>query len=127
MQPSVEDVLLSAIPGLPKVHLHNPVLVYEIGEDFMKFFYQAEEGKLDPFVLVARGSTPNEELRKEGYWAAVGTSPQTGQPGSLLGHRHHAAVRSFDHCLPCSVHMYLGNGKTLETVHSPMSGHQLKM
>ena len=25
-QPSVEDVLLGAIPGLPKVHLHNPVL-----------------------------------------------------------------------------------------------------
>ena len=24
-QPSVEDVLLGAIPGLPKVHLHNPV------------------------------------------------------------------------------------------------------
>ncbi|HJT87661.1 MAG TPA: hypothetical protein VJ732_07385, partial [Bryobacteraceae bacterium] len=27
-QPSVEDVLLGAIPGLPKVHLHNPVLAY---------------------------------------------------------------------------------------------------
>jgi hypothetical protein len=26
MQPSIEDVLLGAIPGLPKVHLHNPVL-----------------------------------------------------------------------------------------------------
>ncbi len=25
-QPSVEDVILGAIPGLPKVHLHNPVL-----------------------------------------------------------------------------------------------------
>ncbi|MGA7318154.1 MAG: hydrogenase expression protein HypE, partial [Silvibacterium sp.] len=24
-QPSIEDVLLGAIPGLPKVHLHNPV------------------------------------------------------------------------------------------------------
>jgi hydrogenase small subunit len=23
-QPSIEDVLLGAIPGLPKVHLHNP-------------------------------------------------------------------------------------------------------
>ena len=28
-QPSIEDVLLGAIPGLPKVHLHNPVLAYE--------------------------------------------------------------------------------------------------
>jgi len=28
-------------------------------------------------------------------------------------------VRSFDPCLPCGVHMYLGNGKTLEQMHSP--------
>ncbi len=28
-------------------------------------------------------------------------------------------VRSFDPCLPCGVHMYLGNGKTLERLHSP--------
>ena len=32
------------------------------------------------------------------------------------------AVRSFDPCLPCGVHMYLGNGKVLETRHSPMFG-----
>ena len=31
--------LLGAIPGLPKVHLHNPVLAYENGDDFMKFWY----------------------------------------------------------------------------------------
>jgi hydrogenase large subunit len=29
------------------------------------------------------------------------------------------AVRSFDPCLPCGVHMYLGEGRTLEKVHSP--------
>ena len=28
-------------------------------------------------------------------------------------------VRSFDPCLPCGVHMYLGEGKTLEMLHSP--------
>ncbi len=32
------------------------------------------------------------------------------------------AVRSFDPCLPCGVHMYLGNGKTVKRVHSPMFG-----
>ena len=32
------------------------------------------------------------------------------------------AVRSFDPCLPCGVHMYLGNGKTLKTTHAPMFG-----
>ncbi len=31
-------------------------------------------------------------------------------------------VRSFDPCLPCGVHMYLGNGKLLEQVHSPTLG-----
>jgi hydrogenase large subunit len=32
------------------------------------------------------------------------------------------AVRSFDPCLPCGVHMYLGGGKTLKRTHSPMFG-----
>jgi len=32
------------------------------------------------------------------------------------------AVRSFDPCLPCGVHMYLGGGKVLEQRHSPMLG-----
>jgi hydrogenase small subunit len=79
-QPSIEDVLLGAIPGLPKVHLHNPVLAYEVGDDFMKYWYQAEEGKLDPFVLVVEGSIPNEKIKKEGYWAGLGTDPKTKQP-----------------------------------------------
>ena len=43
-QPSIEDVVLGAIPGLPKVHLHNPVLAYENGDEFMKFWYQADGG-----------------------------------------------------------------------------------
>ncbi|MEJ7803722.1 MAG: nickel-dependent hydrogenase large subunit, partial [Candidatus Limnocylindria bacterium] len=28
-------------------------------------------------------------------------------------------VRSFDPCLPCGVHMYIGKGKTVERHHSP--------
>jgi hydrogenase small subunit len=80
MQPSIEDVVLGAIPGLPKVHLHNPVLAYEVGGDFMKHFFLAWEGKLDPFVLVVEGSIPNEKIKSEGYWAALGTDPDTGQP-----------------------------------------------
>jgi hydrogenase large subunit len=32
------------------------------------------------------------------------------------------AVRSFDPCLPCGVHMYLGKGKVLKKLHSPMFG-----
>ena len=79
-QPSIEDVVLGAIPGLPKVHLHNPVLAYENGDEFMKYWYQAEEGRLDPFVLVVEGSIPNEKIKSEGYWAALGTDKKTGQP-----------------------------------------------
>jgi hydrogenase small subunit len=40
----------------------------------------AERGELDPFVLVVEGSIPNEKIKKEGYWAALGTDPKTGQP-----------------------------------------------
>jgi hydrogenase small subunit len=80
MQPSIEDVVLGAVPGLPKVHVHNPVIAYEVGDDFLKYWHMAAEGKLDPFVLVVEGSIPNEKIKKEGYWAALGTDPHTGQP-----------------------------------------------
>jgi hydrogenase small subunit len=79
-EPSIEDVLLGAIPGLPKVHLHNPVLAVEVGDDFMKFFHQADRGEIANFVLVLEGSIPNEKLSGDGYWAAYGTDPQTGEP-----------------------------------------------
>jgi hydrogenase small subunit len=80
-QPSIEDVVRGAIPGLPKVHLHNPVLAYEVGDDFMNFFHKADRGELDPFVLVVEGSIPNEKIHDgTGYWAAFGTDAATGQP-----------------------------------------------
>ena len=78
--PSIEDLVMGAIPGLPKVYVHNPVIAYENGDDFMRYWYQAAAGKLDPFVLVMEGSIPNEKIKKEGYWAALGTDPDTGQP-----------------------------------------------
>jgi hydrogenase large subunit len=43
-------------------------------------------------------------------------------PDSFKGVDVMRAVRSFDPCLPCGVHMYLGNGKTLKKVHQPMFG-----
>jgi hydrogenase small subunit len=80
-QPSIEDIVMGAIPGLPKVHLHNPVLAYEVGDDFMKYWHLADEDRLGaPFVLVIEGSIPNEEIKSEGYWAALGTDKRTGQP-----------------------------------------------
>ncbi len=80
-QPSIEDIVMGAIPGLPKVHLHNPVLAYENGDEFMSFWYAADEDRLGaPFVLVIEGSIPNEKIKAEGYWAALGTDKRTGQP-----------------------------------------------
>ena len=46
-QPSIEDIVLGAIPGLPKVHLHNPVLAFETGDDFLKHFHDAAAGLLE--------------------------------------------------------------------------------
>jgi hydrogenase small subunit len=79
-QPSIEDLVLGGIPGIPKVIFHNQFLAYEVGEDFMRFFYDAAADRLDPFILVIEGSIPNEKNKDEGYWAAFGTDKTTGQP-----------------------------------------------
>ena len=79
-QPSIEDVVLGAIPGLPKVHLHNPGAGLRSRRRLHEVLVSGGEGKLEPFVLVVEGSIPNEKIKKEGYWAALGTDPKTGQP-----------------------------------------------
>ncbi len=79
-QPAIEDLVMGAIPMVPKVRLHNPVLARENGDEFLERFRQAAEGKLDPFILVVEGSVPDETNKKEGYWATFGTNPDTGQP-----------------------------------------------
>jgi hydrogenase small subunit len=79
-QPSLEDVLLGAVPWLPKVRLHNPVLAYENAEEFLAPFHRAARGELGPYILVVEGSIPNEKIKEEGYWAALGNDPVTGQP-----------------------------------------------
>ena len=84
-QPSIEDVLLGAIPGLPKVHLHNKVLSPTLGgEEFLLPFRQAVRGELDaPYVLVIEGSIPNENINGEGYWTSFGNDEATGEPLNL--------------------------------------------
>jgi len=84
-QPGIEDVLLGAIPGLPKVHLHNKVLSPTLGgEEFLAPFRAAVEGELDaPFVLVIEGSIPNENINGEGYWTSFGNDLATGEPLTL--------------------------------------------
>ena len=78
--PSLEDLIGGAIPGIPRIRLHNPVLARENGNDFLARFRSAAEGALDPFVLVVEGSIPDETNKADGCWAGFGTDPATGQP-----------------------------------------------
>ncbi|HXE46482.1 MAG TPA: hydrogenase expression protein HypE, partial [Conexibacter sp.] len=81
-QPALEDVLLGAIPGLPRVILHNKVLSPTLGgEEFMAPFRAAADGTLGaPYVLVVEGSIPNEKINGDGYWTSMGNDPATGEP-----------------------------------------------
>jgi hydrogenase small subunit len=72
MQPTIEDIALGALPGLPKVHFHWPLVDYQVGAEFMEWWWRADSGALDPFVLVIEGSIPNEAIKKEGYWCGFG-------------------------------------------------------
>ncbi len=92
VNPGLEDIALSVLPGMPRVHIRNPVIGYENGDDMMQRWCKAENGEIDPFVLITEGSVPNEEAIKgyRGYWAAMGTRGPFGQPittNEWLGYR----------------------------------------
>ena len=55
------------------------------------------------------------------YEDAVQNTPifEENGPDKFKGIDIMRAVRSFDPCLPCGVHMYLGNGKVLQEMHTP--------
>jgi hydrogenase large subunit len=57
------------------------------------------------------------------YEDAVQNTPifEENPPENFKGIDIMRTVRSFDPCLPCGVHMYLGNGKTLQRLHTPTS------
>ena len=78
--PTLEDLLRGSLPGIPPIVLYNPVFAFETGDDFMRAWYDAEAGKLDPFVLVLEGSVPNEGASGDGHWAGMGVDRETGQP-----------------------------------------------
>src|ERR1700675_4475341 len=58
-QPRIEDIVLGAMPWIPKVRLHNPFLSLANGDDFLEPFHRAAEGGLKPFILVVEGSIPD--------------------------------------------------------------------
>ncbi|MDX6286475.1 MAG: hydrogenase large subunit [Frankiales bacterium] len=55
------------------------------------------------------------------YEDAVQNTPifEENTPDNFKGIDIMRAVRSFDPCLPCGVHMYLGNGKVVKKLHTP--------
>jgi hydrogenase large subunit len=55
------------------------------------------------------------------YEDAVQNTPifEENPPATFKGIDIMRTVRSFDPCLPCGVHMYMGNGKSLDRIHSP--------
>src|SRR5258708_39529690 len=78
--PSLEDIILQAIPGMPKVVVHNQVVDYAVGQEYAQAWFDAENGELDPFVLVIEGSLGNEQINGEGYWTGFPVNPSTGRP-----------------------------------------------
>jgi hydrogenase large subunit len=106
-------------------------------------FHEAVRGVLSHHVVIRNGkianyhpypptpwnASPRDVYGTPGpYEDAVQGTPifEENGPENFKGIDIMRAVRSFDPCLPCGVHMYLGNGKVLETRHSPMFGLQEK-
>jgi hydrogenase large subunit len=106
-------------------------------------FHEAVRGVLSHHVVIREGkianyhpypptpwnASPRDSLGTPGpYEDAVQNTPifEENGPDDFKGIDIMRAVRSFDPCLPCGVHMYLGEGKTLEVRHSPGFGAQVK-
>jgi hydrogenase large subunit len=102
-------------------------------------FHEAVRGVLSHHVVIRDGkianyhpypptpwnANPRDTYGTPGpYEDAVQGTPifEENGPENFKGIDIMRAVRSFDPCLPCGVHMYLGPGKTLEVRHQPMFG-----
>jgi hypothetical protein len=96
-QPSIEDVALGLVPGLPKVNLYNKVLSPTLGgEEFLKPFREAARGELKPFILVIEGSIPNQNIIEgDGYWTSFGNDLDTGEPLTLNWWLDHLAPHAW--------------------------------
>src|ERR1700692_5066103 len=92
--PSLEDIILQAIPGMPKVIVHNQVIDYAVGQDYAQAWFDAEQGKLDPFVLVIEGSLGNVEINGDGHWTGFAGNPADGQPITMNEWLHPVAPHS---------------------------------
>ncbi|WP_406699272.1 nickel-dependent hydrogenase large subunit [Singulisphaera sp. Ch08] len=102
-------------------------------------FHEAVRGVLSHHVVIRGGkianyhpypptpwnASPRDIYGTPGpYEDAVQNTPifEENGPDKFKGIDIMRAVRSFDPCLPCGVHMFMGNGKVLQVNHSPMFG-----
>lgn len=80
-----------------------------------------------PYPPTPWNASPRDSYGTPGpYEDAVAGQPifEENGPDDFKGIDIMRTVRSFDPCLPCGVHMYVGGGRTIEKRHSPMFGAQ---
>ena len=80
-----------------------------------------------PYPPTPWNGSPTDSYGTPGpYEDAVMNTPifEENGPDNFKGIDIMRSVRSFDPCLPCGVHMYLGPGKTLQKLHSPTMGFE---
>jgi hydrogenase large subunit len=80
-----------------------------------------------PYPPTPWNASPRDSYGTPGpYEDAVQGMPifEENGPDEFKGIDIMRAVRSFDPCLPCGVHMYVGKGRTIKQLHSPMFGAQ---
>jgi hydrogenase large subunit len=87
-----------------------------------------QDGKIanyHPYPPTPWNGSPRDSFGTPGpYEDAIQNTPifEENGPNEFKGVDIMRAVRSFDPCLPCGVHMFVGGGKTIKKVHSPMFG-----
>ncbi|MBV8995808.1 MAG: nickel-dependent hydrogenase large subunit [Pseudonocardiales bacterium] len=87
-----------------------------------------KDGKIanyHPYPPTPWNGSPRDSYGTPGpYEDAVQDMPifEENSPENFRGVDIMRAVRSFDPCLPCGVHMHLGGGRVLKKLHSPMFG-----
>jgi hydrogenase large subunit len=83
------------------------------------------EGKIanyQPYPPTPWNASPRDVYGTPGpYEDAVQNTPifEENGPEKFKGIDIMRAVRSFDPCLPCGVHMYTGSGKVRKVMHTP--------
>jgi hydrogenase large subunit len=82
-----------------------------------------------PYPPTCWNASPRDSEGTPGpYEDAIQNTPlfEDNPPDRFKGIDIMRTVRSFDPCLPCGVHMYLGDGKELVVRHAPAFGVQIE-